>query len=229
MYKNRKVSLVIPCYNEERGLDKLLSKIPPHVDEVVVIDNNSTDRTAEVARKCGARVIREARRGYGQSYLSGFSEVKSDIIITMDGDNTYLISSIDKMLETMDRENYDFMFGCRYPLIDTNSQTFTYRAANMFISFIIRALFRINLIDSQSGMMAFNREAIENMKLKNTGMGFSQELKIKAYLKNRRRCGEIHINYARRLGEKKFSTIIDSFKNMTSLFSLWIQLVILRY
>ena len=73
MYKNLSITVVIPCLNEEQGIEKVLSRMPEFVDEVIVVDNGSTDRTADVARSFGAQVIREDVRGYGRSYKKGFS------------------------------------------------------------------------------------------------------------------------------------------------------------
>ena len=74
MYKNKKVSLVIPCFNEEKGIKKILEHKPLFIDEIIVIDNDSTDRTAKIAKKLGAQVIFEKRKGYGQAYLTGFKQ-----------------------------------------------------------------------------------------------------------------------------------------------------------
>ena len=71
MYQDRQVTVVIPCLNEEEGIQKVLSQIPGFVDEVIVVDNDSTDGTARIAREMGARVIHETFRGYGRAYKTG--------------------------------------------------------------------------------------------------------------------------------------------------------------
>ena len=71
MHRNRKIGVVIPCYNEERGVREVMGRMPKAVDEIVIVDNNCTDRTAEVARGLGARVVSEPRPGYGAAYKAG--------------------------------------------------------------------------------------------------------------------------------------------------------------
>ena len=86
MYKGQSITVIIPCLNEEQGIEKMLRAMPDFVDEVIVVDNNSTDRTSEVAASLGAKVIREEVRGYGRAYKRGFADATSDIIITLDGE-----------------------------------------------------------------------------------------------------------------------------------------------
>ncbi len=98
MYKNKTISIVIPCYNEEEGVRHLISKMPTLVDEVIIVDNGSTDNTAQVAKEMGATVVEEKIKGYGSAYKCGFRHAQGDIIITMDGDGTYPPESITLLL-----------------------------------------------------------------------------------------------------------------------------------
>ena len=93
MYVEKIISLVTPCFNEEEGIKMILKNKPDFIDEVVVIDNNSTDKTSKIAKNLGARVVFENKQGYGQSYLTGFKNVVGDIIIAMDGDNSYSVKN----------------------------------------------------------------------------------------------------------------------------------------
>ena len=219
MYNNKTISLVIPCYNEEKGVEAVLTKIPQFIDEAIVVDNNSTDRTATVARKYGANVIHEKHMGYGRAYLAGFSKAKGDIIATVDGDNSYPLDELKKLLLCMEKERCDFVNGCRFPLIHRDAQPIVNKIANYFISWLIRILFKVNITDTQSGMMVFRRDILGKIKTKNTGMGFSYELKIKAFLSAGVKYGETHISYLPRIGKTKFRKI-DSLKNFFFLFSL---------
>ena len=83
MYRGQRISVVIPCHNEEDGVRAVMAQMPSIVDEVLVVDNASTDRTTEVATSLGARVVYEGRKGYGRAYKTGFSEATGDIIVTM--------------------------------------------------------------------------------------------------------------------------------------------------
>ena len=85
MHRDLRLSVVIPCYNEEDGVREVIGRIPKFVDEIVVVDNNCTDRTAEVATSLGARVVFEKRAGYGAAYKAGLAAATGDVVITMDG------------------------------------------------------------------------------------------------------------------------------------------------
>lgn len=219
MLNNKTICLVIPCFNEEDGLRCLLSKTPAFLEEVIVIDNNSTDKTADTARNYGATVIHEPTRGYGKAMLAGLAQAKSDIIVTIDGDDSYPVSQIEPLLSRMEHMKYDFIVGCRYPLTNNNAQPLLNLCSNYFVSALIRMLFKINLKDSQSGMMAFKRDILKRMSIHNTDMAFSEEIKIKAFSLKDTRCGEMHIPYITRVGKVKFRKI-EGLKNLRAVFSL---------
>src|SRR5438132_13105279 len=114
MYRGNRVSVVIPCHNEEEGIRAGLAQIPALVDEVLVVDNASTDRTAAVARELGARVVYEGRKGYGRAYKTGFAAARGDVIVTMDGDGTYPPDSIPLLLYVLVEEKLDFISARRW-------------------------------------------------------------------------------------------------------------------
>ena len=99
MYKGQSIAVIIPCLNEEQGVEKVLRALPDFVDEVIVVDNASTDRTSEVAAALGAKVISEDVRGYGRSYKRGFAVATSDVIITLDGDHSYPADALSYLIE----------------------------------------------------------------------------------------------------------------------------------
>ncbi len=114
MYSNKRISVVIPCHNEEGGIRAVIERMPALVDEILVIDNASTDRTAEVASQLGARVVREPRKGYGRAYKTGFAAASGDIIVTMDGDGTYPPDAIQLLLHVFFDGEIDFMTARRW-------------------------------------------------------------------------------------------------------------------
>src|SRR5438477_11288606 len=116
MRHDLKLSLVVPCYNEEDGVREVIGRCPPDVDEIVGVDNNSTDRTAEVARSLGAVVVCEKRPGYGASYKAGLAAASGDLIATLDGDGTYPPEAIPQLVDTLVEQRWDFLFACRFPL-----------------------------------------------------------------------------------------------------------------
>ena len=100
MYKNQHISLVLPCYNEENGLREVFRDLPPCMDEVIVVDNNSTDKTSQVARDLGATVVLEKKQGYGAAYKAGLRRATGDIIVTMDGDLSHDPARIPALIAT---------------------------------------------------------------------------------------------------------------------------------
>jgi hypothetical protein len=117
----------------------------------------------------------------------------------------------------------DFVIGCRYPLVYKGSQPVINIIANYFITLFISFLFHIDLKDSQSGMVVFRKEVVSMLQVKNNGMGFSQEFKIRALSEPALNYGEIHITYLLRKGQAKFNRAKDSFLNLWALFPLWLE------
>ncbi len=92
--------------------------MPEFVDEIIVVDNDSTDRTSEVAASLGAKVIREEVRGYGRSYKRGFAVATSDLIITLDGDHSYPVDALSYLIEAFLHLDVDFLNASRFPVRD---------------------------------------------------------------------------------------------------------------
>lgn len=228
MYGNKKVSCVVPCYNEEAGLDITFQNKPAFIDEVIVVDNGSTDKTSDIAHKYAAVIIHEKKKGYGCAYQVGLPAATGDIIVILDGDGSYPLFEIKRMFLYMEANKLDFLVGCRYPLANKAAQPAINQAANYAISGLIRILFGLNLTDSQSGMMIFKKNILKGIMPKNTGMGFSQEIKIRAFLGFGIKCGEIHISYLPRVGTNKFRRMKDSLQNLYSILSLWMEFMLVQ-
>src|ERR1700674_4110912 len=124
MYKPLTITVIIPCLNEEQGIEKVLRAMPEFVDEVIVVDNNSTDRTSEVAATLGAKVIREEVRGYGRSYKRGFAQATGDLIITLDGDHSYPVDALSYLIEAFLHLEIDFLNASRFPGGDRRAMGF---------------------------------------------------------------------------------------------------------
>lgn len=214
MYKSQRLTVIIPCLNEEQGIERVLRRMPEFVDQVIVVDNGSTDRTSEVARSLGAEVIREPVRGYGRSYKKGFSFATGDIIVTLDGDHSYPPDAISYLLEAFLHLEVDFLNASRFPVRDRRAMSFKHKIGNFILSLAMSMLYFRWVRDSQSGMWVFRRSILDRMRLESDGMAFSEEIKIEA-LKNRRiRFAEISILYSSRLGEIKLNPWRDGFYNL---------------
>ena len=213
MHRNLKISVVIPCYNEEDGVREVIGRMPPAVDEVVVVDNNCTDRTAEVARSLGARVVAERVPGYGAAYKAGLRAATGDLVVTLDGDGTYPPEEIPRLVDTLVEKRWDFLSACRFPLSDKRAMGFSNRIGNWVLTSAAAVLFFKPIRDSQSGMWVFRRAVLERVRLTSDGMAFSEEIKLEALLRGFR-FGEAHIPYGVRVGEVKLQKWRDGLANL---------------
>ncbi|MGQ9707132.1 MAG: glycosyltransferase family 2 protein [bacterium] len=221
MRGNYRISVVIPCHNEEEGIEKILSTMPDFVDEVVVVDNNSEDRTAEVARRYSAKVVVETRQGYGAAYKKGLKEVNGDIIVTMDGDATYPRIAIAYLLDILFEDNLDFISVWRVAIDWRESTDYMLRyIGNRIFNLTILLLYQRHIHDSQSGMWVFKKSLLELVTLKSDGMPFSQEFKLEVFTNKNIRAREVPIqfSYFKRRGESKLSLWRDGIKNYLHLF-----------
>lgn len=214
MYKNQRVTVVIPCLNEEEGVRKVLEAIPSFVDEVIVVDNGSTDRTAAVARELGALVVSELNRGYGRAYKTGFSRATGDVIVTLDGDHSYPADALSYLLEAFMHCRVGFLSASRLPTLTPEAMSLKHKVGNRVLSFMMSVLFLRWVNDSQSGMWIFRRDALKHMNLTSDGMAFSEEIKIEAIRHKEIGFREMFINYSQRVGEIKLRPWRDGFANI---------------
>ena len=214
MYKGLRITVIIPCLNEEQGIEQVLRCMPDFVDERIVVDNNSTDRTADVAESLGAFVIREQVRGYGRAYKKGFAHATGDVIVTLDGDHSYPPDAISYLLEAFLHLEVDFLNASRFPVRDRRAMSFKHKFGNFVLSFAMSLLYFRWVRDSQSGMWVFRRSILKDMRLDSDGMAFSEEIKIEALKSSRVRFAEISIQYSSRLGEIKLNPWRDGIHNL---------------
>src|SRR5439155_17118196 len=214
MYKSQRITVIIPCLNEEQGVEQVLRRIPEFVDEIIVVANGSTDRTAEVAEGFGAKVIREDVRGYGRSYKTGFGSATGDLIVTLDGDQSYPPDAISYLLEAFFHLEVDFLNASRFPVRDAEAMSFKHKFGNLVLSLAMSILYLRWLRVSQSGMWVFRRSILKDMTLSADGMAFSEEIKIEALKSDHVRFAEISILYSSRLGEIKLNPWRDGFNNL---------------
>jgi glycosyltransferase involved in cell wall biosynthesis len=214
MYKGNTVTVIIPCLNEEQGIEQVLRRLPDFVDQTIVVDNGSTDRTSEVARSFGAEVIREEVRGYGRSYKRGFSNATGDVIVTLDGDHSYPADALSYLLEAFLHLEVDFLNASRFPVRDSRAMSFKHKFGNLVLSLAMSVLYFRWVRDSQSGMWVFRRSILRDMTLESDSMAFSEEIKIEALKHRKIRFEEISIQYSSRLGEIKLNPWRDGFHNL---------------
>lgn len=203
MYRGTTISVVIPCLNEEQGIAHVLRRIPDYVDEVVVVDNGSVDRTREVAQSLGAIVVREPRRGYGASHRTGFTAATKDVIVTVDGDGTYPVEATRDLVDCLLDSGVGFISGSRFPLRDPNAMEFRNYIGNQFITFAMSLLFGWKFCDGLSGMWCFKTEMLQHLRLVSYGWNISEEIKLEAALHPQVGFREHPIPYHERVGQTK--------------------------
>lgn len=222
-----KVSVVIPALNEESSIAEVIAQIPirqlnflGYYAEVVVADNNSTDRTAEFAKRAGAKVVLAAKRGYGEAFKAGFAAAEGDIIITGDADMTYPMDVLPQLLEEFIKGDWDFMNTDRLKGLEKGSMSPSHIFGNHLFVSVMRRLFPGNPYDdSQSGMWIFKKSILPFLHLREGHFAFSQEIKIEAFVRGFK-CTEVVIPFRSRHeeGQAKLNTISDGIKNMSHLF-----------
>ncbi|OGL44367.1 MAG: hypothetical protein A2161_02805 [Candidatus Schekmanbacteria bacterium RBG_13_48_7] len=218
MFKNFSVSLVIPCLNEEEGLIKLFPAVPEVIDQILLVDNGSTDNSAGIAEKAGATVIHEKQKGYGKAYKTGFAHVKTDIVTTLDADNSYPVSEIPRLLDILISKNLDFLNASRFPLADISAMKFANKFGNHVFTIMGKLMFGMNYNDVLSGMWVFRSKIIPKLDLQSDGWAFSEEIKIEAHINPAIKVGEERIHFCHREGEVKLPTWRGAYEGITYFF-----------
>lgn len=219
MYKSKNVSLVLPAFNEEKAIEKTIREFQKVdiFDEIIVVDNNSSDKTSQIAKKCGVIVVSEKRQGYGYALRRGYSEANSDLIISCDVDGTYDANDVKYLLKLSNK--YDFVFGSRprakKQWLRGSNMTFIRRFTNRLISSFINILFGgKSLTDLGCTFRLMNKKSY--LKIKDYfhigGAHFQPELTILALI-NGVSITEVPVHYKERIGESKLSgTFSQGFK-----------------
>ena len=221
------ISVVIPCYNEEASIGEVIRAVPKGVLEVLIIDNNSTDRTAEIAAQNGARVVVERQQGYGPALACGFRNALGDILVTLDGDNQYPPYTVVDIANCLDENNLDFISASRYPLMDRGSMPLLRKVGNWGLTIATNVLFNLRLHDAQSGMWIFRKKTLDLLPLQETkvnkGMSLTQEIKVRAAKHPNIRFAEYHIPYHPRMGHSKLNPFRDGWRMLMFLLKLRIR------
>ena len=222
------VTVILPTLNEEKGVGKTIDSINTKYFkknewnlEVMIVDGDSKDKTREIAKKKGAKIIIEKRKGYGRAYKTGLSKATGDIIVTGDADATYPFDRIHLYIKQLLDENLDFITTDRFSELKHGSMSIKHYFGNLILALALRILFLINIRDSQSGMWIFKKDAlnkIQPIEDFNDGMPFSEEIKIEMFSNKKIKTKEIPSALYAREGEVKLQSFTDGWKNFKYLF-----------
>lgn len=213
------ISVVIPCLNEEANIEACVRTALEVLErdgipgEVIVADNGSEDRSAELATACGARVISEPRRGYGSAYMAGFAAARGKYIVMADADLTYDFKEIPTFIEHLDA-GADLVMGDRMDNIQPGAMPWLHRyVGNPVLSGFLNVLYRTGVRDAHCGMRAVRRSALPVLDLQTPGMEFASEMVIRA-AKRGLDIRQFPIEYHPRGGESKLSTWSDGWRHL---------------
>jgi glycosyltransferase involved in cell wall biosynthesis len=213
------LTVVIPCLNEEENITEVVTRALTVLEredidgEVVVADNRSEDRSAELAIAAGARVVHEPRRGYGSAYMAGFAAARGRYIVMADADLTYDFEDIPRFLEQLEAGG-ELVMGDRMDNIQPGAMPWMHRyIGNPALSGILNLFFKTGIRDAHCGMRALRRDVLPRLDLRTPGMEFASEMVIRAS-KEDLDIRELPIHYHPRGGESKLSTFRDGWRHL---------------
>ena len=202
MSKRPYISVIIAALNEEAAIGKVIDSVPKDlVDEIVVVDNGSKDRTAEVASTAGARVVKEPVPGYGRAYRAGLRSISSEceIVVFLDGDGSDYPEQMDRLVKPIIEGTADFVIGSRTRgRREPGSMNFHQVLAGYLVGFILRVLYRVHSTD-MGPFRAIRRDTLDKLGLREETYGWPLEMQMRA-AQARVRTLEVPVDYRRRAG-----------------------------
>lgn len=220
-----KIAVLIPCYNEEKTIGKVIDDFKTALPEAVVYvyDNNSTDKTSDVAEEHGAVVRKEYRQGKGNVVRTMFRDIDAECYIMIDGDDTYPADKAKDMCSAVMEEGVDMVIGDRLSAtyFIENDRRF-HNFGNRFVRSLINNIFNSDVKDIMTGYRAFSRMFVKNIPILANGFEIETEMTIHALDKNYI-IKEIPIDYRRRPegSFSKLNTISDGYKVVKTVFQLF--------
>jgi len=203
------IKVIIPAFNEEKAIGNVINEIPSLVDEIIVVSNNSTDQTAQVAKNAGATVLLETKKGYGYACLKGMDyisklEIKPDIIVFLDGDYSDYPEELTKLIAPILNQNIDFVIGARVSnLRESGSMTPQQVFGNWLATFLMKVFFKAKFTDL-GPFRAIKYDKLLQLQMEDKTYGWTVEMQLKV-LKQKMTYIEIPVRYKNRIGVSKVS------------------------
>ena len=225
------IGVIIPAFNEEQSIGKVVASIPGNVvNEIVVVNNNSIDNTSAEARNAGATVLNETFRGYGAACLNGIQYLQNkniDIIVFMDGDYSDYPEEINLLVEPIINSQYDFVIGSRIlGKREKGALPLQSRAGSIVAGLLIKLFWGQKYTDL-GPFRAIRFNDLLKLKMKDKWYGWTVEMQIKA-VKKKLRIKEVPVSYRKRIGKSKVTgtikgTIMASTIILKTIFSELLQ------
>ena len=217
------VSVIIPAFNEAESIGKVIADIPKAcVGEIIVVDNGSIDRTAEVARVAGARVVREVHKGYGHACLAGIAALTTpEIVVFLDGDYSDFPSEMSLLIQPILAGDAEMVIGSRIRGAREKGALLPQaRFGNALATFLIWLLFHVRYTDL-GPFRAIRYEQLLAMDMQDKTFGWTVEMQVKAAKMGLRMC-EVPVSYRKRIGQSKITgtvrgTILAGYKILTTI------------
>lgn len=191
--KRINLTILMPCLNEEENIAFCINEAKSylasvlvrfgHIGEILIVDNNSKDRSAYIAKECGARVVTEAHQGYGCALRTGLRKARGSVIIFGDCDSTYDFGDLDSIYLPLAENRADFVTGNRLgvdesgdPTMEPGAMSLSHKLGVPFLSWCGRAKFRVRITDFHCGIRGIRKDAVRKCRYRTTGMEFATEM-----------------------------------------------------
>ena len=227
------ISVIIAALNEEETIGNVIISVPKHLaDEIVLVDNGSKDRTAEIAKAAGARVVTEPIPGYGRAFRTGLRSIshKCEIIVFLDGDGSDCPEMMDRLVTPIIEGNSDFVIGSRTRgKREAGSMIFHQVVAGYMIGYLLRVLYGVHSTD-MGPFRAIRRQTLDRLNLREETYGWPLEMQLRA-ARARVRTMEVAVDYRRRAGghSKIAGTIRGTILASTRILITFARIVIQRH
>lgn len=226
------IKVIIPAFNEEKSIAKVIAEIPDFVEEIVVVNNNSTDQTAQTATKAGATVLTEKSKGYGYACLKGIDYLSQknktpDILVFLDGDFSDFPQELKKVIQPILEDSADFVVGARVKeLRERGSLTPQQVFGNWLACFLMRILYQSSFTDL-GPFRAIRWSTLEELQMSDKTYGWTIEMQLKV-LRQKITYQEVPVSYKKRIGVSKVSgtvkgTIFAGMKIIGWIFKHYLQ------
>lgn len=220
------LTILMPCLNEEENIAFAVAQAKEYLKdiaqrggltgEILIVDNNSTDRSAAIARECGALVASELRPGYGRALRTGLRKARGNVILFGDGDSTYDFSDLDPIFLPLRENEYDFITGNRFGgQMEKGAMSLSHRLGVPFLSWCGRVKFGVKVHDWHCGLRGIRRDALRKCHFHTTGMEFATEMIAEAARKGLR-ISEVSVplRAARVKRKEKLRTVRDGVRHL---------------
>ncbi len=208
--KNNKVTVIVPTKNEAGGIRQVIRQIKPYADEILVIDGHSTDKTVDIVKKMGIRVIMDQRKGVGAAKRQAISKSSNDIIVLIDADGSHNAKDIPRLVKPIKQNKTDLVIASRIKggsdEFNINLSGLIRQAGGDFVGAVINSRFKVTLTDTLCGYRAIRKSVVSKLNLNANDFDIEHEMIIKC-LKKGFRVSEISSHeYARGWGVAKLPT-----------------------